>query len=77
MDNKEMKFVDMSEEELEEIMGGFGSLSSQYTVPYVRVTCTKCGKTENLIRDLAARRYIRHAKCSCGGDLRYSKVVDN
>ncbi len=77
MDNEEKKFVEMSEEELTEVMGGTRSFPSQRDYTPVKITCKKCGKTETVTRDKAAALYMKKTKCSCGGDLGYSKAVDN
>ncbi len=78
MDNEKMEFVEMSDEELDEIMGGF-RIFNKHPRMYdaVKVTCDKCGKSKVVSGKEAATLFTKREKCACGGNLRYSKPVTN
>lgn len=71
-----MKFVEMSDEELDEIMGGLRRFNEHpRAFAAVKVTCEKCGKSKVVSGREAAKLFTKREKCACGGNLRYSKPV--
>ncbi len=78
MDNEKMEFVEMSDEELDEIMGGSRTYHQHPRMfARVKVTCEKCGTSRVVSGSQAAMLFTKREKCACGGNLRYSKPVTN